>query len=922
MKNKVIILLLFFGLITLFLLSMSKETLADTCDCASDGSYYCYNCFQGACVGSAQESADWFYHGETIQSCYENVCIDITLCVYCNYTFWENNSSQCGPSCTPSCGSCSSGTYYSSKPSNYYASGSRTCKRSDCSTYTQTCYSPCPTISSCSSQGYINTGSCPTGSTCVSRTITESVPSECDGTRDCLLVCPQSSCTDYDSGVPEVDWYDTCPTDSCRETDLTIEIEGEPDDCPHYTNKTCYTTNPRPSSPDNMNLAMEVRHPSEVELMTLTPYPFNNMFYKFIKDIKAAGFDEDSIMEYWSDTHSGREILQSGVNNPVGLHAEYSDSNGQEDIVAIYVWWSPKRDKTNLVLPNKLDTTDTLLAQSDTEDNWGFLITRSGYNGTWENVYVPNLQGTNREWVNAGNVDETITINGPKNDSDQSMVQLSGINVRAPEPDGNEIHLDLLMTFISESTEDIVSTGQYNLWGLANDYVGFTEFEITDGEIKDSENVLWTDSTEDWNLDMQEPVINVLNSPIDSNPSEVEVSFTVSDDDQIAHARLDACKSGIDTPSNLTSDLLIEEYVMESCTDFDVSNYNITDTHSLLGTLGTSFNPPYPDNQVVEVGLGDNKEGAITFHLTIMDKAGNIDQKSEIYKLEQWATVKDGFVFGRNGVTSSTRELEDNAWDGHTFLQQFRDSYVADIDLTNQVLLGAKSLSLIYLRQLVHAGTNNSFNSANYPGIFLNSPYDELRNAYINKTEGWEKKTISGTTLSGSLSDQCSTQRCVLESSSSTLNIDNFTCDGKALISVQGDIEITPDIVNASNRDACIILASGNIEIGNGSRKTSGDTPEYDIIEAFLIAGGQINIPTEGLNPPNDDGLYIEGGLISFTDAVSGTSINNEREILFSNIGVYPVLVVDNNSKYGLFGRDIFGTQISILKNEIGFKPY
>jgi hypothetical protein len=39
-------------------------------------------------------------------------------------------------------------------------------------------------------------------------------------------------------------------------------------------------------------------------------------------------------------------------------------------------------------------------------------------------------------------------------------------------------------------------------------------------------------------------------------------------------------------------------------------------------------------------------------------------------------------------------------------------------------------------------------------------------------------------------------------------------------------------------------------------------------------------------------------------------------------MGVYPVLVIDNNSKYGLFGKDLFGSQINVFKSEIGFKPY
>jgi hypothetical protein len=33
-------------------------------------------------------------------------------------------------------------------------------------------------------------------------------------------------------------------------------------------------------------------------------------------------------------------------------------------------------------------------------------------------------------------------------------------------------------------------------------------------------------------------------------------------------------------------------------------------------------------------------------------------------------------------------------------------------------------------------------------------------------------------------------------------------------------------------------------------------------------------------------------------------------------------LVVDNNSKYGMLSRALFGSQIDIYKTEVGFKPY
>jgi hypothetical protein len=198
----------------------------------------------------------------------------------------------------------------------------------------------------------------------------------------------------------------------------------------------------------------------------------------------------------------------------------------------------------------------------------------------------------------------------------------------------------------------------------------------------------------------------------------------------LSHVRLDACKSGISEISPLN-----DSYTLESCDTFSVESLDMTEPTSLLGNGGHDLvSKTYIKDAIIN--LGANAEGAITFYLTVMDDAGNFDTDLKIYKLEQWAVVKDGFVFGKKWVTSSTRKLKNeptdpDVWSTHSLLSQFDES---KIDLTNQVLLGAYSLSEIYLRDLVNTSNNKSFIAANYPGIFLGLPYQELRDAYKRKT--------------------------------------------------------------------------------------------------------------------------------------------------------------------------------------------
>jgi hypothetical protein len=67
--------------------------------------------------------------------------------------------------------------------------------------------------------------------------------------------------------------------------------------------------------------------------------------------------------------------------------------------------------------------------------------------------------------------------------------------------------------------------------------------------------------------------------------------------------------------------------------------------------------------------------------------------------------------------------------------------------------------------------------------------------------------------------------------------------------------------------------------------------------------------------------LIVEGALTAFEDT-DNTSVSNGREIPWGPRTIYPVIAVNNNSKYGLLSRVLFGSQIDIYKTEVGFKPY
>ncbi len=860
--------------------------------CIYSSYYACGGCPDGKCIVGIQ-------YARTLEDCDNRENLITTSCCI-------------EETCTPSSG-CSCGSLANSNQG--YGSKSVSCSDGCGGSTSSTCYCYACTPLACPSNTYsTNQGNGSITTNCPS-------PNACgvNNTRTCY--CPAADCADLDD---EVTWSNTKPSGDYRIYTGSVPIPNNPSGCPASQNKTCYiaySTNRPPT-----NTTVEIIPKEQLSASNLFP---NNPLIKFIKKIRAADFT-DEILGFTSNSHSGRgrDVDNGGgVNNPVGLRAVYEDVNGQDDILAIYIWWNPYEVKT-FPTPNKLGIATP---RTNSNQNFGFLISRDSIGGTWNKVYVPRTYGGDTLWIEKGSVNDDSVIIPGSTTVPNDMVELSNFNVSNSGTNG--IELKVQMKFLNDSGNDIVTTNQYNLWAMANDYVGFTKFE-TDGNIKDSGNEFWDDSGTDWNLDMQTPNTCNISSISDTAVGEVTISVNAEDDDNISYVRLDACKSGIGTIDNLST-TYNNSYTLVDCDSFNSTGINITSGNSLLG-INAHLYTDDPNNKQdsyekeVEVQLNGNKEGSITFYLTVMDDAGNFDQDFEIYRLEQWAMVKNGFVFGKGGVTSSSRLVQSGSWSGHALLTSLDPFNEENADITNQVLMGGTSSLTTRLRALERYQVNKSFKVAKYPGILMTTPYSELMSAYRQKaanSTSFEHKTL-GNNLSGSLSDQCSEDYCILERDDDlTINAD-FTCDKKGLIIAKGDITIIPDLTSGDSVDeACIILSGGNITIkAKRAPVGAGDPPEYDEIHAYLIANGEIVIEKHSTATNSSDNqaeLYVKGGLSAFTvDASRSAAVHNEREMHFGHMGIYPVLVVENNAKYGFLSKGVFGSQIDIFKLEIGFKPF
>jgi hypothetical protein len=714
---------------------------------------------------------------------------------------------------------------------------------------------------------------------------------------------------------------DECPDETCRSVERSVPIPGAADSCPPEETKTCYVDNDEPEIPDidNPGNGLDV----EIILSGVSASTKQNLFQKLVRKVQAQS-SQDSILGYSSNTHTGTQL-----NNPLRVTAEFRDNDGVDDLQALYIWWSTSESK-DFVTPNQLGDS-AIGGKTQDNGNFGFMITRH-VNGNWENLYRPYIDGGMTRWVQEGTPSPTsITILGT---NEQQMLNISNITVAS---DANMLTLEFTMEFIWEGSDyEKVLPANYNIWGLANDTTGFLPFD-DDEVIQDSGGEHWKDSGTNWEVDLEDPI--TTNSLTTSNITETEIAvrFGVRDDDNdLARVRLDACRTVNEANP---PDLIIDgrTYDLLDCDDVNWGTHSPTDLNMESGNNLLGENPVNPSAQQYSISepplvvdLNGNENGSLTFYLTFMDEAGNWYQTIDILRLGEWVAVKDAFVFGLDGVSSATRVLDED-WDNNPLIKSNYGFEYDKIDLTDEVLMGGHSSTSSFLGMLERTDPdleNGSFKVSRYSGVFLNSAYAELIDSYEDRIaedaiSNYGEVTTIPPTLTGDILDQteCSGKDYCILRREGNLTIDSGSeCVGNGLIAVQGDLTIDPNFKNGSDSDRCILLVSGNVIIREGDHSGVNPKVDYDEIQAFIIAAGQIQIEYDA----ELDGLVVEGGLTTFNSSNLdiATSINNLRTIDLDYRNKHPVLAVKGNPKYGLLAKTLFGSQTDVFRVDIGFKPY
>lgn len=486
--------------------------------------------------------------------------------------------------------------------------------------------------------------------------------------------------------------------------------------------------------------------------------------------------------------------------------------------------------------------------------------------------------------------------------------------------------------------------GEYsNLWMVVDEYGEFDETASLPGEsIIQYTGGNYQHRRGTTTIDLQRPILTYTsNPPVVVSAELLRLDWTATDAHTgVQNIYAEATKTGGAILPNIDAFPIFEtggaQYnpwpsSLEASGDYsEPAAADFLYTRTLTPTASTS------DSAVINIG--DNEQGGFRFEGYAVDVACNMNNnptnESEIDLFEPWFLSRAGLVYtdsiqsdaGVIDFDDPPRNLcpagdqscaEFNAYPYHFLNNQ--------IDITSE-WIGANSA--ISNNIFVNSASNRLFRTANYNDENNRSWYDELskkaEKTLLTTPNGVSQATVSGTLPAAvSAIPNCSDSNkpCLIKSDSAITIASNFSCDRKAVFLVSS-LTIDGDITASSPTNGCIFVTSGGVTIADGTYKSGSSTyPRYDLIQAFIIADGIVDIPEVDIGTNIRDGLKIHGGLLGFGNNASGSSLNMQRSLQLKNNAQFPTYVFHHDTRYFEIAASIFSNDREAIKQEVGFKP-
>ena len=521
------------------------------------------------------------------------------------------------------------------------------------------------------------------------------------------------------------------------------------------------------------------------------------------------GSNQTNSLSCQSSVASGTE-----VNNPVSVRATYSHTVDINELEAIYFYMS--EDGTNPPNIQWLDMNQGDTGKAISDESFGFMVRK--VNGVWSDLYLPYVSDK-AYWKYIGNISSEFSIDGP---NELPMVLIHNLSIATSTDVVATFDIEFLFEDSGVSNYEKIVEEEYDVFGMTHDEFGFTPYDnYTNPQILNklpySANEIrfydhWTNSRE-WIVDLTRPVVESVQELVEG-PTEISVNWVTADSQSsIKYVVGSAYRSreGIVTEEPIT-------YPFGSANQFDLEFRGTGDPSGQIGGSNSIWEVAGVSSRSESIGIGANRGGAIEFDVTTFDVACNSDTQSSTFRLGEWIETRGGFVYSRGGTNIDVRLLSAGVWSSSQWPTKY--GLTEDtVDLSTELLAGGIT-EISVLKELRHETSNEAYRALGYNGLYRSDIYAHYVQKYEDISPTSTVSIATGGNLSGSLSsycppnEDCSDKIYVEKIDEGGLVVaSNFSCDGKAVFLVDGELTINPDIENATAKDACIFVANGDVHI-------------------------------------------------------------------------------------------------------------
>lgn len=600
-------------------------------------------------------------------------------------------------------------------------------------------------------------------------------------------------------------------------------------------------------------------------------------------------------------------------NNTTKITTTYQDLSSSDRNTALMLWFSTTSSAPSISKVYDNEISGKLLSN----DSFGILIRK--VNGSWSDIYIPSVDAGSLVWTKAGTVGSGLRAEILSKDSTK-MIGIKDVSVTDTSNSNTMIlKIEPYNELSGVQYYDKLTDGSYNIFAVSNRNSTF----LPSGGTNISSVPAWKDSTKDINVDLNTPVVDTLTNQFDDS-GRLLINWKFSDSHSsiirsIGDASIAKAGKVNDTIDDITSG--VTNYVLGS-----------GDTGSQLYGGYHLWRVNNTANRTDTINLKNNEGGSLNFDIYGFDSACNYTNSSLNVPLgNAWMITKGGMVNTGSGSAFLLRALS-----GHEYITT--DSYWGkpfsfykdEADLSTELLSGGTET----LNDLLHSATlksvritNNSDrnNRPNYWFAQLSKrAVDQITKSPASYADIYfdENVVLNGqaTDISSGGVSCTSSKNCVVKINGDLRVNSGFSCDARAIFLASGNLRIEPDITASDQKYGCMFIIKGNATISDGTYKSSGSSfPKYDVVEAYILADGIINMPLADEAQTVRDGLKINGSILGFGD-VDGASIQMGRSLRLLHNNSYPAVAVHFDNRYLPFAAIFFGGEREGFEREVGFK--